>query len=63
MVAFTLNWTSTHLCVIDFADNLIDRVIRKGYREARCLPFNGQALNPIRPNFVKDPGEPVFSEV
>ena len=41
LVVFTLAPRPPHLCVLDFADNLIDRAITKGYREARGETTDG----------------------
>ncbi len=54
---FTLAPSAPHLCVIDFADNLVAASIEKGYAEAGGGTFAQQ------PHFRKELGEPVFWEV
>jgi predicted acylesterase/phospholipase RssA len=54
---FTLAPTSPHLCVLDFADNLVADSIAKGYREAGGRTTQG---NLIPPRFRKELGEPIF---
>jgi predicted acylesterase/phospholipase RssA/ABC-type phosphate/phosphonate transport system substrate-binding protein len=53
VVIFSLRPDPPHLCVLDFADNLIDAAIDKGYREA---------AGDGRRRFRKELGEPVFWE-
>lgn len=60
VVVFSLRPEPPHLCLLDFADNLIDEAIEKGYREAR-----GEALGEAsgitgRRCFRKELGEPFF---
>ena len=57
VTVFTLTPQAPHLCVLDFADNLIDLAIVKGYREARGERRVGQ---PGEPRFRKELGEPTF---
>ncbi len=57
LVVFTLAPQPPHLCLLDFADNLIDRAITKGYQEARGDTTDGE---PARRSFRKELGEPVF---
>ena len=59
LVVFTLAPQPPHLCVLDFADNLIDGAITKGYQEARGAGADG---GPGRRSFRKELGEPVFLE-
>lgn len=51
---FTLAPEPPHLCVIDFADNLVAAGIERGYQDARIDP----AVRP--PRFRKEVGQPVF---
>jgi predicted acylesterase/phospholipase RssA/ABC-type phosphate/phosphonate transport system substrate-binding protein len=56
VVVFTLAPEAPHLCVIDFAENLVRASIEKGYREA-----TGQSpLGAEQPRFRKELGEPIF---
>jgi predicted acylesterase/phospholipase RssA len=52
VVLFSLSPDPPHMCVLDFADNLIDASIQRGYRDA---------TNASR--FRKELGEPVFTSV
>jgi predicted acylesterase/phospholipase RssA len=62
VVVFSMRPEPPHLCVLDFADNLIEAAIDKGYREARGefiidgVPITG------RHRFRKELGEPLFHE-
>jgi predicted acylesterase/phospholipase RssA len=51
IVIFTLSPSAPHLCVLDFAGNLVEASIDKGFREA------GE-----KASFRKELGEPVFWE-
>lgn len=57
---FTLAPEAPHLCVIDFAGNLIRSSIEKGYREAAGQPSRGTTLRVEPPRFRKELGEPLF---
>jgi len=57
VVVFTLTPQPPHLCVLDFADNLIEQSIAKGYVEARGSALPGDTP---RPAFRKELGEPQF---
>ena len=56
VVVFTLFPTAPHIDVLDFADNLIERSIAKGRREA----LGGAAGSPDPPHFQREIGRPVF---
>jgi predicted acylesterase/phospholipase RssA/ABC-type phosphate/phosphonate transport system substrate-binding protein len=60
---FTLAPESPHLCVLDFADNLIRAAADKGYGDAsgRTVTKNSGATG--APKFRKELGEPLFREV
>lgn len=60
VVIFTLAPQPPHVCVLDFADNLIEGAVAKGFREAGGrLPNDGRVVaGPGR--FHKEPGEPLF---
>jgi len=55
VVVFTLTPRPPHPCLLDFADNLIQAAIEKGYQDA--LGREGKT------RFRKESGEPVFVEV
>lgn len=63
VVIFTLAPEPPHLCVLDFADNLIEAAVAKGYREARGQLQQGDRTVAGPGRFHKEPGEPLFVEV
>lgn len=62
VVVFTLSPEEPHPCLLDFAENLIQATIDKGYRDARGLQPGGDGVVSRR-RFVKQGGKPVFSSV
>ena len=62
VVIFSLRPEPPHCCVLDFADNLIDAGIEKGYREARGESVTGAAVISGRRRFRKELGLPFFYE-
>jgi predicted acylesterase/phospholipase RssA/ABC-type phosphate/phosphonate transport system substrate-binding protein len=66
---FTLAPRSPHLCVLDFADNLIEDSIARGYADAHGRSSNGtDAVAPsdtpsAAARFRKEHGEPVFVDL
>jgi hypothetical protein len=66
---FTLAPDPPHLCVLDFADNLIEDAIARGYADARghsSEDLNVRtrgATSAARARFRKEHGEPVFVEL
>lgn len=58
-VIFSLRPDSPHLCMLDFADNLIDAAIAKGYREARGESLTSEGITGLR-RFRKELGQPLF---
>ncbi|NUQ61186.1 MAG: patatin-like phospholipase family protein [Pirellulales bacterium] len=60
VMVFTLTPEAPHLCVLDFADNLIDASIQRGYRDARGESDDGGLVGV--PRFRKELGAPVFAE-
>jgi predicted acylesterase/phospholipase RssA len=62
VVIFTLHPQPPHICVLDFAGNLIDRAIDAGYREARGEMRELHATYD-QPNWQKSVGEPVFFDL
>jgi predicted acylesterase/phospholipase RssA/ABC-type phosphate/phosphonate transport system substrate-binding protein len=57
---FTLRPQPPHICVLDFANNLVERAIDAGYREARGEVTSGSNAITGRPSWQKGLGEPVF---
>jgi len=62
VVVFTLTPQPPHMCVLDFADNLIEASIEQGYRDARGEVEQGIGTFARFPRFRKELGEPVFTE-
>jgi predicted acylesterase/phospholipase RssA/ABC-type phosphate/phosphonate transport system substrate-binding protein len=60
VVVYSLRPAPPHVCLLDFADNLIDKAIAKGYREARGEIPAGSSLLVGQPRFRKELGEPLF---
>jgi hypothetical protein len=60
---FTLAPEPPHLCVLDFADNLIRAAAEKGYRDATGHSPQQNAESGGRPRFRKELGEPLFREI
>ncbi len=56
VTVFSLSPEPPHICVLDFADNLVAASIERGYRDA------GMSASPTA-RFRKELGEPVFSNV
>jgi len=56
VTVFSLAPEPPHICVLDFADNLVAASIERGYRDA------GMSVSPAA-RFRKELGEPVFSNV
>ena len=61
---FSLSPQPPHLCVLDFADNLIADSIERGYHDVAGKPFrtadNDASPGIIEPLFRRSPGEPRF---
>ncbi len=57
-VIYSLRPQPPHVCLLDFADNLIQKAIDKGYREARGEIPGSNLVG--QPRFRKELGEPVF---
>jgi predicted acylesterase/phospholipase RssA len=60
---FALRPQPPHICVLDFASNLVQRAIDAGYREARGELNSESASLRDHPSWEKSLGEPVFLEV
>lgn len=61
VVIFSLRPDPPHICMLDFADNLIDLAIEKGYREARGESSPGAGNGPVGVRrFRKELGQPMF---
>jgi hypothetical protein len=54
---FSLRPEPPHICVLDFANNLIRAAIDRGYQDAAMTSEHGS------PRFRKEPGAPVFVEI
>jgi len=63
VMVFTLTPEPPHMCVLDFADNLIEDSIARGYCDARGRPRHGGGGTACLPRFRKELGEPVFTNV
>jgi predicted acylesterase/phospholipase RssA/ABC-type phosphate/phosphonate transport system substrate-binding protein len=63
VAVFTLAPEPPHLCVLDFADNLIQDAADRGFRDAGGLTLSESSRAAGRPRFHKEPGEPVFRDV
>jgi predicted acylesterase/phospholipase RssA/ABC-type phosphate/phosphonate transport system substrate-binding protein len=61
VVIYSLRPQPPHVCLLDFADNLIQKAIDKGYREARGEIPGSKLVG--QPRFRKELGEPVFLTV
>lgn len=62
VAVFTLSPTAPHLCVLDFASNLVRAAADSGYRDASGKgPADG--VQSAAPRFQKEPGEPIFVDV
>jgi hypothetical protein len=60
---FGLRPQPPHICVLDFASNLVERAIDAGYRDARGdVPGKSEVLRD-HPSWEKSLGEPVFIQV
>jgi hypothetical protein len=57
VTVFTLSPEPPHICVLDFADNLIAASIYRGYRDASMDPASGN------PRFRREFGAPLFVDV
>ncbi len=57
VTVFSLAPQPPHICVLDFADNLIAASIERGYNDARITHETGT------PRFRKEPGEPIFIQI
>jgi hypothetical protein len=63
VAVFTLAPAPPHLCVLDFADNLIRDAAEKGYRDAADRPSRQGTRVAGRSRFRKELGEPLFREI
>ena len=63
VVVFTLQPSPPHICVLDFASNLIKSSIERGYRDAKG-DSDRKIVGKVPPSqFYKELGAPVFSRV
>lgn len=63
VVVFTLTPERQPLCVLCFADNMLERALEQGDADARGLHRDGGELYAGRASFRKELGEPVFTEI
>jgi hypothetical protein len=63
VVIYSIRPQPPHLCLLDFADNLVEKGIAKGYREARGEIQGRSAALVGRPCFRKELGAPQFVDV
>ena len=63
VVVFTMTPEPPHICLLDFAENLIDTEIRHGYLDARGYRDQNDPTLPAQPTFRKELGEPVFAQI
>ncbi len=63
VAVFTLAPEPPHLCVLDFADNLIRAAAEKGYRDAAGRPAKEDTRVAGRSRFRKELGEPLFRDI
>lgn len=63
VIIFSLAPEPPHLCVLDFADNLIEAAVEKGYREARGRFPGGDRAAAGPGQFQKEPGEPLLVDL
>jgi predicted acylesterase/phospholipase RssA/ABC-type phosphate/phosphonate transport system substrate-binding protein len=60
---FAIRPQPPHICVLDFANNLVERAIGTGYRDARGQARTETLSVVERPSWEKSLGEPVFLRV
>jgi predicted acylesterase/phospholipase RssA/ABC-type phosphate/phosphonate transport system substrate-binding protein len=60
---FALRPQPPHICVLDFASNLVEQAIDAGYREARGEVQAGGGSSHDHPSWTKSLGEPILMEV
>ena len=63
VVVFTLQPSPPHICVLDFADNLIEASIERGYRDAQGKNDRTATGKVPASQFYKELGAPVFTRV
>ena len=63
VVVFTLQPSPPHLCVLDFASNLIRASIDRGYRDAQGKSEASTRKQAATSQFYKELGAPVFTRV
>ncbi len=63
VVVFTMTPEPPHICLLDFAENLTEAAIRRGYLDARGYRDQDDPTQPAQPTFRKELGEPVFAAV
>ncbi|MFP6619018.1 MAG: patatin-like phospholipase family protein [Pirellulaceae bacterium] len=63
VVVFTLQPKHPHICVLDFAGNLIKASMERGYRDAQGKHDGKRDRDAQNSQFQKELGEPVFTQV
>ncbi|MCP3691785.1 MAG: hypothetical protein GY917_06300 [Planctomycetaceae bacterium] len=63
VVVFTLQPKSPHICVLDFAGNLVKASIERGYRDAQGKDNGKRDQDRQNSQFHKELGEPVFTQI
>ncbi|MCU0963432.1 MAG: patatin-like phospholipase family protein, partial [Pirellulaceae bacterium] len=63
VVVFTMTPEPPHVCILDFAENLVEAAMQRGYRDARGYRDQDDPTLPAQPTFRKELGEPVFTPV
>jgi predicted acylesterase/phospholipase RssA len=63
VVVYTLTPEAPHMCVLDFADELIEESMQRGYRDATGSSGDAIDLPAAKQRFRKELGEPVFARI
>ena len=63
VAVFSIAPEPPHLCVLDFADNLIRAAVTRGYQDAAGRAPDGAPATIERVRFRKELGEPLFRDV
>ena len=63
VVVFTMTPEPPHICVLDFAENLVEAATLRGYLDARGYRDQNDPTLPAQPTFRKELGEPVFTAI
>jgi hypothetical protein len=63
VVVYTLTPEAPHMCVLDFADELIEESMQRGYRDATGSSGDAIDLPAAKQRFRKELGEPIFARI